>query len=84
MSKFKESEKHKGMMSFYCPGCKEVHTIITHKQDYPSPVWEFNGDMDNPTVSPSIKVSFRHPKGYGKGTLERCCDGRLCVHTDRQ
>ena len=67
MPKCKESEKHKGMMSFYCPGCKETHTIITQKQDYPSPVWEFNGDMDNPTVSPSVKVTYRHPKEYGKG-----------------
>ncbi len=33
---------------FNCPGCNETHTITTR--------WTFNGDLDNPTVSPSIRI----------------------------
>lgn len=31
---------------FYCPGCEEDHQIDTVK-------WEFNGDYEKPTFSPS-------------------------------
>ena len=32
--------------AFYCPGCKESHV-------FDSTVWQFNGDMEKPTISPS-------------------------------
>ena len=31
---------------FYCPGCKHEHYIDKS--------WDFNGDYNNPTISPSI------------------------------
>ncbi len=34
------------MVLFYCPGCEDSHQIDTEK-------WEFNGDFDKPTFSPS-------------------------------
>lgn len=34
---------------FYCQGCKEYHVI--------NDSWSFNGDFDNPTISPSILVT---------------------------
>lgn len=36
--------------TFYCPGCREIHNINTR--------WEFNGDYDKPTFSPSILVQW--------------------------
>lgn len=33
--------------SWYCPGCKEGHTI-------PVPRWTFDGNVERPTFSPSI------------------------------
>ncbi len=39
--------------SFQCPGCGTAHMVLT---DNGSPCWKFNGDIDNPTVAPSIKV----------------------------
>jgi hypothetical protein len=36
---------------FFCPACNEHHGI-TYKVG-----WTFNGDLDNPTISPSIKVT---------------------------
>src|SRR5690606_32013119 len=34
---------------FRCPGCDSTHMINTS--------WKFNGDLDKPTISPSIKVT---------------------------
>jgi hypothetical protein len=34
----------------YCLGCKEYHRI-------PSDRWQFNGDYDKPTFSPSVVVT---------------------------
>jgi hypothetical protein len=35
-----------GKYIFYCPGCKCGHGF--------NHVWSFDGDMENPTVSPSL------------------------------
>jgi len=51
-----------GMLVFYCPGCKRMHDIYVDKLHHVN--WNFNGDFDKPTFSPSIKVTYRHPKGY--------------------
>ena len=34
---------------FWCDGCKEHHQINTN----PNYTWEFNGDLEKPTFSPS-------------------------------
>ena len=47
-------------LNFYCPGCKRVHSVNFN----PDHLWNFNGDIDKPTLSPSVLVSYRHPKGY--------------------
>ena len=49
---------HKLNWTFYCPGCKHHHGVSTTP---PSPVWSWNGDVDKPTFSPSIRV-HRGPK----------------------
>lgn len=33
---------------FFCPGCQTRHAVDSS--------WEFNGDLDKPTFSPSIHV----------------------------
>ncbi|HEX9972283.1 MAG TPA: DUF6527 family protein [bacterium] len=40
--------------SFQCPGCGCAHFIQTNKNF--KPCWGFNGNIDKPTVSPSILV----------------------------
>lgn len=35
-------------LQFMCPGCKELHALDT--------TWQFNGNLDKPTVSPSVLV----------------------------
>ena len=58
------------------------------------PVWEWNGDLNNPTVSPSIRISYpANPNAleeFKEWRLERCChmfvkDGKIqflndCTH----
>lgn len=39
-----------GGYNFFCVGCKTAHHL--------SSAWEFNGDFDNPTFNPSIKVTY--------------------------
>ena len=39
---------------FQCPGCGESHCFWTKGNVN----WSFNGDVDKPTVSPSILVTY--------------------------
>lgn len=68
---------------FWCPGCDDLHGVgIPGDDGSQAPVqWEFNGDLERPTVSPSILVngtqwdessSFhkpRHKVGTGETTV---------------
>lgn len=57
-----------GAISFECPGCKVRHVINTN----PNYLWEFNGDIDRPTIKPSILVKSGH---YMQGHKGQCwCD----------
>lgn len=44
-----------GVLVYKCPGCKFSHRVETVT---PNPrvgaVWAFNGDLDRPTISPSV------------------------------
>lgn len=48
-------------LAFYCPGCKYHHHLrIERGSNNPDgPIWEWNGDMDKPTFSPSLMVNAR-------------------------
>ena len=37
---------------FNCPGCSERHALNN--------TWKFNGNLENPTFSPSIKVTWSY------------------------
>jgi hypothetical protein len=41
---------------FECIGCKESHMIRVFP-DNPNTGWTFNGDLEKPTISPSILVN---------------------------
>jgi hypothetical protein len=63
-----------------CPGCKEEHQF--------NDGWKFNGDMENPTFSPSLLV--QGGRGFGDAYEDFRChsfirDGRIqflndCTH----
>jgi hypothetical protein len=37
---------------YYCKGCESLHYVDSR--------WTFNGDFDNPTFTPSVKVEVGH------------------------
>lgn len=71
------------MYRFWCPGCNEPHAVAVHPGE-PQPVWEFNGDLEKPTFSPSI-VSYRME---GKKRITLCHsyvrDGKIQFLNDCQ
>lgn len=46
--------------AFECPGCKSDHMISTNLKFSPI-AWEFNGDVNSPTFSPSLLVWGSEP-----------------------
>ena len=50
--------------TFPCPGCNSVHQIFDQESVSQGPKWDFNGNQDKPTFSPSLKVTHRHPVGH--------------------
>lgn len=60
--------------AFICPACGNSHWFRTESKQQPS--WEFNGDVEKPTIRPSIKV-----RGGAKGSDHVChftiTDGRI-------
>jgi hypothetical protein len=65
-----QSDKDKGDnyngISFFCPGCKEDHVVKIGEGG-----WQFSGDRDNPTLSPSILVRSGHYASHYK-TGDNC------------
>jgi hypothetical protein len=43
-------------MLFECPGCESLHVVYVGRAM--RPVWEFNENVDRPTVSPSVLVTW--------------------------
>jgi hypothetical protein len=44
-------------LNFWCPGCKATHSIWVEAGTRPSRnVWQWNGDAERPTFSPSLLV----------------------------
>lgn len=54
------------MWAFFCPGCQYDHALaVTQYQVGGNPQWDFNGDPDKPTFSPSLLV-------FGSDQSRRC------------
>lgn len=52
----KVKDEGDGMYSFYCPGCEHNHVYYVNSPNWKGGGggWTFNGDMNNPTFSPSL------------------------------
>lgn len=48
-----------GMYSHWCPGCERMHYINTEADG--GPVWSFDGNVEQPTFGPSVKVTYNGP-----------------------
>ena len=63
---------------FWCPGCQETHVFTTRYQGRPS--WQFDGNLEEPTFSPSLLYPDKKPRCHlflRKGILEYLGD---CDH----
>lgn len=47
----------------WCPGCDDSHAVEVTDQTYR---WEWDGNLDAPTISPSILVNGREPRHPGR------------------
>lgn len=63
MAKLFEVSNRKGLYLFNCPGCKTDHFVNTNAEF--GGAWNWNGNVDNPTVSPSLLIGSR-------GEVKRC------------
>lgn len=45
-------------VQFYCPGCNLTHTVTITPEDGVKH-WSFNGNLECPTLSPSLGVRWR-------------------------
>lgn len=52
-----------GNYMHYCPGCKQLHMINTLVRNNNGAIWSFDGDVNNPTFSPSIHIHSTDAKG---------------------
>ena len=52
---------------FTCPGCGRIAIPVTG-----SKAWQFNDDLDRPTLTPSILSTWSHDNGDGTKTEHRC------------
>lgn len=50
-------ENEPGMLVFQCPACGNCHYALVEGATRQGPRWTWNGSMDRPTFSPSIKVT---------------------------
>lgn len=54
--------------NYYCPGCQMFHGFMTENPKG-RPVWIFDGNLESPTISPSILTRFP----WGKDKKEEIC-----------
>lgn len=55
---------------FECPGCGDYHLLNVEKPNGLGARWQFNGDLERPTFSPSLLVRSGHYASDHKG--DRC------------
>ena len=51
-----------GDIGFLCPACKTMHFFYTKDYPHPGPKWDFDGNVESPTVYPSLLLSTNIPR----------------------
>jgi hypothetical protein len=59
-------------MMFEFPGCDMAHMVNVSGQG--GPIWSWNGSMDSPTFSPSIRVTYDHMSEAGRAQGKAFCE----------
>lgn len=87
--KTKEYVGSPGVYEIHCPGCNTSHSIWTERFQKEGPKWGFNNDLEKPTFTPSVRISWPYT-GEDGVKKENCChfhitDGKIafcgdCTH----
>lgn len=56
----------------YCPGCREMHVIGVDEPLKNGARWTFDGNLEKPTFSPSVRIRFPKEQLGNPETVE-CC-----------
>lgn len=60
-----------GLVAYWCQGCESCHSIRVNATDRPS--WTWDGNVDAPTFSPSVLVTYDGSDvGIDDAPPERC------------
>lgn len=46
---------HQGRLYYFCPGCRHTHSIQVDGQGDPGKNWQWDGNLEQPTISPSVR-----------------------------
>lgn len=60
----------------WCPGCKHAHVFHTIKASDSAPCWTFDGNMEMPTFSPSMREFYpemKNPDGSVRRPEKTLC-----------
>lgn len=72
----------KGLMH-WCPGCDGPHIIWTQRAKDGEPCWTWNGDIEKPTCSPSVRTFTTVEEGVDRTLCHyNMIDGMLVFHAD--
>ncbi len=69
-----------GAFLFWCPGCRGAHMVGVGEG--PGPRWGYNGNLDAPTFTPSVLVTYNGSDAGVDGAPPAIChsfitDGRI-------
>lgn len=69
-------EKTGRILMHWCPGCNGWHMIPIEKRNHLGAVWGWDGDVEKPTVSPSVNIVGVCHYFLSEGVIEFCGDSR--------
>jgi len=68
------------LLFFWCPGCDALHACRIREGEAQRPSWEWNGNLDLPTLSPSVLLTGTEASCHSfvvNGQIQYCDD---CSH----
>ena len=66
----------KGRHFHWCPGCKQLHVIDVEQPNHLGAKWQFDGNAEQPTFTPSINIVGHCHYFITKGNISFCNDSR--------
>lgn len=60
----------------WCQGCDQLHFINTEHPNHLGAIWQFDGNVERPTFSPSINIVGQCHYFIRDGRIEYCGDSK--------